>query len=200
MGLDPHILNRPVLAVVSRLVAQKGCDLLVQVIEDLLMLDVGLVILGVGEERYQTLLGKFSEKYPESIAVRIGFDESLAHRIMAGADMFLIPSQYEPCGLTQVYALKYGTVPIARATGGLGDTIDAFDPDSGEGTGFKFSEYEAKAFLNKIKDALNLFEDRPGWMRLVRNGMRADFWEKSAREYISLYEKVRDAARRKKPG
>ncbi|OEU50637.1 MAG: starch synthase [Desulfobacterales bacterium C00003060] len=201
MGLDRHILNRPVLAVVSRLVAQKGCGLLVQVIEDLLMLDVGLVILGVGEERYQTLLGKFSEKYPESIAVRIGFDESLAHRIMAGADMFLIPSQYEPCGLTQVYALKYGTVPIVRATGGLGDTIDAFDPDSGEGTGFKFSEYEAKAFLNKIKDALKLFEDGPAWMRLVRNGMRADFsWEKSAREYISLYEKVRDAARRKKPG
>jgi starch synthase len=114
---------------------------------------------------------------------------------MAGIDMLLVPSRYEPCGLTQIYALKYGTVPIVRATGGLDDTIEAFDLGSGEGTGFKFSDYEASAFLDKIREALEVFDDRPGWMKLIENGMRADFsWEKSAQEYVSLYEQLRKRA------
>jgi len=192
MGLEPRLVNRPVLAVVSRLTVQKGCDLLVQVIEDVLGLDVGLVILGAGEKRYQALLAELGEKHPKGIAVKLGFDEPMAHRIMAGADLLLIPSLYEPCGLTQAYALKYGTVPIVRATGGLDDTIEAFESGSGKGTGFKFSDYEPKAFLDKIKEALEVFEDRPGWMNLVKNGMRADFsWKKSAMQYLSLYKKVK---------
>lgn len=194
LGLHRRFVDRPVLGMVSRLAAQKGSDLLVQIVEDVVGLDAGLVILGAGEEKYQALLLELASKYPESVAVTIGFDEGLAHRIMAGIDMLLVPSRYEPCGLTQIYALKYGTIPIVRATGGLDDTIQQFDQNSGEGTGFRFVQYEAGAFLDQIKEALKVFEDRPGWMRLVKRGMREDFsWEKSAREYVALYEKVIDA-------
>ena len=150
------------------------------------------MVLGAGEEKYERFLIGLGKKYPESIAVRIGFDEPRAHRIMAGADMLLIPSRYEPCGLTQIYALKYGTVPIVRATGGLDDTIKEFDPVSGRGTGFKFVEYKAKAFLDQIKEAVSLFEEGTNWMKLVENGMRSDFsWERSAQEYIYVYDKAR---------
>lgn len=194
LGLDRRFVDRPVLGMISRLVAQKGCDLLVQIAQDIVQLDAGLVILGAGEEAYQKFLVKLGKEYPDSMAVRIGFDETLAHRIMAGADMLLVPSRYEPCGLTQIYALRYGTVPIVRATGGLDDTIEQFAPDSGQGTGFKFVDYEAKAFLEKIQEAVALFEDNTMWMRLVTNGMKCDFsWERSAREYVSLYEKVKQA-------
>ncbi len=192
LDLDQDLADRPIIAMISRLAAQKGCDLLVDVIEDVLRLDVGLVILGAGEERYQTLLVEFGEKYPGSIAVKIGFDEPLAHRIMAGADMLLLPSRYEPCGLTQMYALKYGTVPVVRATGGLDDTIVPFNPETGEGNGFKFSPYESVAFLGVIRQAVDLFLNSQVWKRLMVNGMKADFsWEESARKYILLYEKVR---------
>jgi starch synthase len=189
LGLHKRLADRPLLGMVSRLAAQKGSDLLVEIAQDLVKLGVGLVVLGAGEEKYQSFLAKLEKKYPESTAVRIGFDEPLAHRIMAGADMLLVPSRYEPCGLTQIYALKYGTVPIVRATGGLDDTIEQFDPASGKGTGFKFIEYEAEAFLDQIKRAVRLFEDGAGWMKLVENGMRCDFsWQRSARQYVSVYE------------
>jgi len=192
LDLDQDLADRPIIAMISRLAAQKGCDLLVDVIEDVLRLDVGLVILGAGEERYQALLVEFGEKYPGSIAVKIGFDEPLAHRIMAGADMLLLPSRYEPCGLTQMYALKYGTVPVVRATGGLDDTIVPFNPETGEGNGFKFSPYESVVFLGVIRQAVDLFLNSQAWKRLIVNGMKADFsWEESARKYILLYEKVR---------
>ncbi len=195
LGLHQRFVDRPVLGMVSRLAAQKGSDLLVQIVEDIVGLDAGLVILGAGEDKYQALFLELASKYPESVSVTIGFDEGLAHRIMAGIDIFLVPSRYEPCGLTQIYALKYGTIPIVRATGGLDDTIQQFDQNSGEGTGFKFVQYETGAFLDQIKEALKVFEDRPGWIRLVERGMRADFsWEKSAMEYVSLYEKVRKRA------
>jgi len=198
LGLDRRFVDRPVLGMISRLAAQKGCDLLVQIAQDIVQLDAGLVILGAGEETYQKFLVKLGREYPDSMAVRIGFDETLAHRIMAGADMLLVPSRYEPCGLTQIYALRYGTVPIVRATGGLDDTIEQFAPGSGQGTGFKFVDYEAKAFLEKIQEAVSLFEDNTTWMRLVTNGMKCDFsWERSAREYVSLYEKVKQAIKNK---
>ncbi len=197
LGLHRRFVDRPVLGMVSRLAAQKGSDLLGQIVEDVVRLDAGLVILGAGEDNYQALFLELARKYPESVAVTIGFDEGLAHRIMAGSDMLLVPSRYEPCGLTQIYALKYGTIPIVRATGGLDDTIQQFDQNSGEGTGFRFVQYETGPFLDQIKEALKVFEDRPGWMRLVESGMRADFsWEKSARDYVSLYEKVRERALR----
>jgi len=192
MGIDQHLVGRPVLAMISRLAAQKGCDLLVRVAEDLVRLDAGLVILGAGDEKYQVDLSELAKKYPESIAVRIDFDEPLAHRIMAGADMLLLPSRYEPCGLTQMYALKYGTVPVVRATGGLDDTIVPFNPETGEGNGFKFSPYESAAFLGVVRQAVDLFLNSKAWKRLMVNGMKADFsWEESARKYILLYEKVR---------
>jgi starch synthase len=192
LGLDQRFADRPLLAMISRLAAQKGCDLLVEIARDIVELDAGLVVLGAGEEKYERFLIGLGKKYPESIAVRIGFDEPRAHRIMAGADMLLIPSRYEPCGLTQIYALKYGTVPIVRATGGLDDTIKEFDPVSGRGNGFKFVEYEAEAFLDQIKEAVRLFEEGTNWMKLVENGMRSDFsWERSAQEYIYVYDKAR---------
>ncbi len=153
MDLDQRLMDRPVLAVVSRLTKQKGHDLLVEIIDDIVRLDSGLVILGAGEQEYHRALGELAQRYGGSMAVRFGFDEPLAHRIMAGADVLLAPSRYEPCGLTQIYALKYGTVPIVRATGGLDDTIHGFDPNAGKGTGFKFVDYEPGAFLEQIREA-----------------------------------------------
>ena len=123
--------------------------------------------------------------------VRIDFDESLAHRMLAGADLLLVPSRYEPCRLTQIYALRYGTVPVVRATGGLDDTIIPFDPASGEGNGFKFSGYEPQAFLASIREALDLFHRPTHWKRLMGNGMEADFsWKRSAERYVELYQSL----------
>lgn len=191
MNLDDGLLTRPLLAVISRLTVQKGYDLLLQVMEDIVALDAGLVILAAGEAKYKKPLDELQGRYADRIAVRIGFDDPLAHRIMAGADILLVPSRYEPCGLTQIYALKYGTVPIVRATGGLDDTIQQFDPRSGEGTGFKFAEFDARAFSDQIMAAVRTFSDSASWHRIIRNGMRADFsWEESAREYAGLYHKL----------
>ncbi len=191
VGLEERCKDRPIFAVISRLTAQKGYDLLLQIVDDVVRLDAGLVILGAGEQKYQRALGDLAQRYHERIAVRIGFDEPLARRILAGADMLLVPSRYEPCGMTQIYALRYGTVPIVRATGGLSDTIQQFDPKSGEGTGFKFVEYEKVAFLAQIQEAVRTYYDGPAWERLIKNGMKANFsWEEPAQKYASLYEKV----------
>ncbi|MDY6954583.1 MAG: glycogen synthase GlgA [Thermodesulfobacteriota bacterium] len=193
MGLDKRFLDRPVLAMVSRLAAHKGYDLLLEIAEEVVGLGAGLVILATGEEAYEQALGQVGQRFSDSVAVKIGFDEPLAHRIMAGADVFLAPSRYEPCGLTQIYALKYGTVPVVRATGGLDDTIEPFDQRSGQGNGFKFAAYEAEAFLAQIKKAFKVYEDRAAWQVLVKNGMGADFsWEESARRYVELYEKAKE--------
>lgn len=191
MGLRDSLISRPLFALVSRLTVQKGYDLLLDVIEALVGLDAGLVVLASGGSEYRAPLDAFRKRYPENIAIRIGFDEPLAHRIMAGADMFLAPSRYEPCGLTQIYALRYGTVPIVRATGGLDDTVCQFDPETGQGTGFKFTEFDAGAFLEQITRAVRMFNDRKAWATIVQNAMQADFsWDESARRYATLYEKV----------
>jgi starch synthase len=191
MGLDPTLSKRPLLGMVSRLDVQKGLDLLVQILDDILSLDVGLVILGSGDEQIQQAIQQAAQRYPGRISLRIGFDEPLAHRIMAGADIFLIPSRYEPCGLTQMYALKYGTVPVVRATGGLDDTIVQFVSRTGRGNGFKFHPYEAAAFLRAIQEAVALFTDLKAWRKLMANGMKADFsWEQSARKYLELYKSL----------
>lgn len=191
LHLDDEVLSRPLFAVISRLTVQKGYDLLVEVMEDIVKLDAGLVVLAAGEIKYQRPLEELAQKYPSRIAVRIGFDEPLAHRILAGADMLLVPSRYEPCGLTQIYALRYGTVPIVRATGGLDDTIRQFHLRTGEGTGFKFVEFEANAFLDQIRAAAETFNHKDSWSTIVRNGMMADFsWEESAQEYVSLFKKI----------
>jgi len=151
MNLDQSLKDKPLLGMISRLDSQKGLDILVKILDDILSLDVGLVILGAGNASIQRTLKKAARNNPGRIGISIGFDERLAHRILAGADMFLIPSRYEPCGLTQMYALKYGTIPIVRATGGLEDTIVPFNKQTGKGNGFTFTDYKPGAFFASIR-------------------------------------------------
>ena len=191
MNLDSSLEERPLLGMISRLDAQKGLDLLVKIVDEVVALDVGLVLLGAGDEHFEQALKEAVERSAGRVGLRIGFDEALAHRIMAGVDIFLVPSRYEPCGLTQMYALKYGTVPVVRATGGLDDTILQFDPRTGKGNGFTFKPYEAAAFLQAIRKTVALFTDLKAWRKLMANGMKADFsWEKSARKYLELYKSL----------
>jgi starch synthase len=181
----------PLLGMISRLADQKGFDLLAEILEELFTLDVGFVLLGTGEQKYHDLFQQIARKYPQKAGIRIAYDDRLAHKIEAGADFFLMPSKYEPCGLNQIYSLKYGTIPIVRATGGLDDTIVNYDPATGTGNGFKFSRYDAKEFLNQIKAAISLFSQPKHWKRLLQNAMTADFsWQKSAEAYLQLYRKA----------
>ncbi len=137
---------------------------------------------------------RLQKQFPHKIAVKVAYDNAIAHKIEAGADMFLMPSRYEPCGLNQIYSLKYGTVPIVRATGGLDDTIEPWDARTGKGTGFKFYEYSGESLLLTIKAALQAFRDEASWLVLMRNGMSRDFsWSASAKEYIKIYERARQS-------
>lgn len=189
--LPERLMNRPLLGVVSRLADQKGFDLLAAVMDKFMARDLGLVILGVGEDKYHTMLTALAQRYPEKIAVRLEFDERLAHKIEAGADMFLMPSRYEPCGLNQIYSLRYGTVPIVRATGGLYDTITPFNPTKGRGVGFRFTNYKPGSFWDATKTALDLFSQPETWRHIMKNGMAMDFsWQSSAEQYLKLYEKA----------
>ena len=191
MDLAPSLEEKPLLGMISRLDAQKGLDLLVEILDDILTREVGLVVLGSGDERIQEAIQDAMQRYPGKVGLKIGFDEPLAHRIMAGVDIFLIPSRYEPCGLTQMYALKYGTVPVVRATGGLDDTIEQYSVETKEGNGFKFEAFDAASFLEAIQQALHIFQDRSNWKNLMANGMKADFsWDRSAERYIALFRSV----------
>ena len=185
-------LSVPIIGIVSRFAAQKGFDLIGQVVDRLALEDVVLAVLGSGDKLYEEMFLRLARRVPGKIAVRIAYDNPLAHKIEAGADMFLMPSRYEPSGLSQMYSMKYGTVPIVRATGGLDDTIDPWDPRTKKGTGFKFQEYTGEALLRAIHQALQLYRDPASWQRLMRNGMSKDCsWRISAREYIRAYERVR---------
>lgn len=177
------------LAVVSRLAEQKGFDLLTAVLPGLLeTTDVQLVVLGSGDARYEERLAALAAAFPARAAAHFEFNEGLAHRIEAGADVFLMPSRYEPCGLNQLYSLRYGTVPLVRATGGLDDTVAEFDPATGTGTGFKFGPYTAEALRDAIARALGMYRRPAAWARLVQNDMVQDFsWDRSAREYARFY-------------
>ena len=187
----PENPDIPLIGMVSRLTAQKGFDLLEKALGELLSRDLQFVLLGTGDRQYQDFFQQASGRYQGKIAVQITFDESLAHKIIAGADLFLMPSRYEPGGLTQMYSLKYGTIPIVRATGGLKDTIQEFDPDTGKGNGFVFSSYEVRDLLGAVDRALELFPRRTQWRTLVKNAMAADFsWDRSARIYLDLYQKL----------
>jgi starch synthase len=178
----------PVLGMVGRLTKQKGLDILTEVLGRIVRLDTCVVLLGTGEPEYHEALGALARKHPKRIGLRLGFDEALAHKIEAGSDLFLMPSQFEPCGLNQMYSLRYGTVPVVRATGGLDDTITRFDQSTGTGNGFKFMEYTGQALLSEVKSAVRLFADPKAWARLVANGMACDFsWDVSARKYVGLY-------------
>ncbi len=158
-------------------------------------LDIAIVVLGTGEKKYHELFSALSKKYPEKLGVKLAFDNTLAHKIEAGADIFLMPSRYEPCGLNQMYSLRYGTVPVVRATGGLDDTISDYDDDD-EPNGFKFKEYSAAELFKKLKRATGVFKDKDAWLSLVKRGMAEDFsWEKSAKRYMELYRQVAKKAK-----
>ena len=185
---DPNV---PLLGIISRLTDQKGFDILAPIMEDLMGLGLQFVLLGTGEEEYNLLFQKIGQKYPRQAGIRIAFDNVLAHKIEAGADMFLMPSHYEPCGLNQIYSLRYGTIPVVRATGGLDDTIDDFNPMTEEGTGFKFLDYTPPCLLEAIQRAVQVFRNRPVWEKLMVRAMAQDFsWGQSAQEYVKMYEKI----------
>src|SRR4051812_42829120 len=191
-GITEADSSLPVIGIVSRFAAQKGFDLIAQIMERLAREEMIIVALGSGDKTYEEMFLRLSKQFPRKIAVKIAYDNAVAHKIEAGSDMFLMPSKYEPCGLNQIYSLKYGTVPIVRATGGLDDTIEHWDPRTNRGTGFKFSEYNGESLLLTIKEALSAYKDQTSWQVLMRNGMNKDFsWNASAREYGKVYERVR---------
>jgi starch synthase len=178
----------PIVGLVSRLVDQKGFDLIEQAERDLLKLEARFVILGTGQARYQELFKTWMASHPERVHYRPGFDEPFAHRIEAGADLFLMPSRYEPCGLNQMYSLRYGTAPIVRATGGLADTVHDFDPSSRTGTGFVFQRYEPAEMLGALRRAFTVYRQPHLWSQLRANGMLCDFsWRRSADGYDAMY-------------
>ncbi|MDT8317831.1 MAG: glycogen synthase GlgA [bacterium] len=192
----PYIGDVPLIGMVSRLDAQKGFELIEKAEKNLLGLPLQLVFLGKGSKSIQAFLKKMAKKHPEKVGLKIGYDNALAHKIEAGADIFLMPSHYEPCGLNHLYSLKYGTIPIVRATGGLDDTIVAYSPAGKKGNGFKFRAYTADAMLKSIKKALHIFSSEPKeWERLQITAMREEHsWEKSAANYIEIYGKALLAA------
>jgi starch synthase len=186
---DPIV---PLLGIVSRFAAQKGFDLIAQAADRLAREEMNLVVLGSGDKAYEEMFQRLAKQFPNKIAIKVAYDNAVAHKIEAGADMFLMPSRYEPCGLNQIYSLKYGTVPIVRATGGLDDTIEPWDARTGKGTGFKFTDYNGEALLATVKQALLAYRDQSSWQTLMRNGMSKDFsWGASAREYGKVYDRVR---------
>ena len=183
-GLPGEAMDRPLAGIVSRLASQKGFDLVAQVAPQLAAEEWTLVVLGSGEPNCEQLFQELAAAYPAKVAVKIAYDNALAHKIEAGSDLFLMPSRYEPCGLNQIYSLRYGTVPVVRATGGLDDTID-------ESTGFKFKEYTGEALLATVRAALAAYGDTAGWRRLMLNGMAKDYsWRASASAYVELYRRL----------
>jgi starch synthase len=181
-------VDRPLIGMVGRLSAQKGLDLVLQSLEEILSLGVNLVILGKGDESYHRGFSEAAQRYRGRISVTIGFEESLAHKIYAGSDFFLIPSKYEPCGLGQLISMKYGTLPIGRRTGGLADTIQDYNPLAVRGTGFLFSDYTSSAMQDAIKRALCVYTDMDKFQKMIVSAMKMDFsWKRSAERYIELY-------------
>jgi starch synthase len=183
-GLPPEAMDLPLAGMVARFTQQKGADILAEAAAGMVAEDVYLVALGTGDPEYEECFRKLAAEFPGRIAVRVGFDNPLAHRIEAGADMFLMPSRYEPCGLNQIYSLRYGTVPVVRATGGLDDTIE-------EGTGFKFTECTGKALLDAVRAAVAAYSQPERWREMMRRGMARDFsWKTSAAAYSALYRRL----------
>lgn len=202
MGLphDEAALARPLVGMVSRLADQKGFDLVAQVAESLLDLEATFVVLGSGERRYEDLWRALAARRPDRVAAHVGFDERLAHLIEGGADLFLMPSRFEPCGLNQMYSLRYGTVPVVRATGGLVDSVQPWDAATKKGTGFLFADYSGDAMLGALTEALRVFADKAQWARLQQNGMKADFsWDRAAKGYVTVYKRVIAARRARRP-
>jgi starch synthase len=185
----PTRANLPLIGAVSRLTEQKGFDLVAEIAEDLARLDVQLAVLGTGSKDLETRLQDLARRFPTKLAVQVAHDEALAHQIEAGSDMFVMPSRFEPCGLNQLYSLRYGTIPIVRGVGGLDDTIVDYDPKTRTGNGFKFEEYTGPALLSAIKRAVSAYHTGDAWRDMMLHAMREDFsWSVSARRYLELYE------------
>ncbi|ACO34540.1 MULTISPECIES: glycogen synthase GlgA [Acidobacterium] len=183
--------NIPVLSIVSRFATQKGFDILADAADRLLAKDVVLIVLGTGEPYYENIFREMQNHHPGKVFVKVAYDNALAHKVEAGGDLFLMPSRYEPCGLNQIYSLRYGNVPVVHATGGLDDTIQPWNGAEKSGTGFKFHDYSADALLGSIDEALAVFADKAAWQTLMRNGMAQDYsWTKPAQEYEALYNEV----------
>lgn len=185
LSLDPDVL---LIGMISRLADQKGFDILAEASDQLMEMDLQFVLLGTGEERYHRIFANLAGKYEGQAAVFLKFDAALARRIYAGSDAFLMPSRFEPCGLGQMIAMRYGSVPIVRSTGGLADTVEDYDPATGQGNGFAFSDYSEEALLAAVKRAVETYSRKDTWRTLMERGMRADFsWQASARKYVELY-------------
>jgi len=189
--LNLPVGDMPVISIISRLVEQKGLDIVGVILEELMTMDIQLVVLGTGEGRYENLFRNFAMRYPHKVSANITYVEELAQRIYAGSDMFLMPSVYEPCGLGQLFAMRYGTIPIVRKTGGLADTVKHFDPPLGTGNGFVFEDFVASGLMWAMREALALY-GTDTWNTLVRNAMACDFsWRSVASEYIDMYKRVK---------
>ncbi|MBU2229358.1 glycogen synthase, partial [Patescibacteria group bacterium] len=186
----PENKDIPVIGMVSRLTDQKGLDLILEIIDELATLEVQMVFLGTGDKALEDKLEESTQKYPRKIAARIEFDAVLAQQIYAGTDLFFMPSRFEPCGLGQMISMRYGTVPIVRATGGLKDSVINYNHQSGAGTGFVFQNYESSELLAVTKKSLKMYEEKEFWKKLVASCLNQDFsWTQSAQKYIELYEK-----------
>jgi starch synthase len=191
----PFDENVPLIGIVSRLVAQKGFDIIASGIKELMELNAYWIIIGGGEPEYEKVLKYMAYYYPEKVYIQIGYNNELSHLIEAGADIFLMPSRYEPCGLNQIYSLKYGTVPVVRKTGGLADTIQDWNELLAHGletgTGYSFNDYSQEALIHTIKRAVHDFDIKSVWNKIQLNGMNKDYsWKRSAEKYINLYEKA----------
>ena len=181
----------PVIAMVSRIVSDKGFDLVADIMKELLEMDVQFVLLGQGEKEYEDIFEEYSAMDPEMVSSNIVFSTKMAKQIYAGADIFLMPSLNEACGLSQLIALRYGTVPIVRETGGLKDTVQNYEPGTDSGTGFVFREYDSRELLDTIKKAVETYRQKESWSKLVIRAMSADnSWDKSSKMYIGIYENM----------
>ena len=191
----PEEPDRPIIAIISRLVAQKGYDLIRQAARGILDTGAFFIALGAGAREYEDFLQSWHDTAPQRVGIYKGYaGEPLAHQIEAGADMFLMPSLYEPCGLNQMYSMRYGTVPVVRATGGLDDTVQSFDPATGQGNGFKFGPYSAPAMLDKIREAIYFYSEPDTWVQIQRNGMAVDnSWSAAANKYVGVYREIAGA-------
>jgi len=194
-GIDDAGL--PLFGIVSRLSSQKGLDLIFRSLDELLGMKANIIVLGKGEEYYESLFRTAAGKFRGRLFVKTGFDEALSHLVYSGCDFFLMPSKYEPCGLGQLISMKYGTIPVARKTGGLADTIQDYNHRLSTGTGFLFSDFTPEALQDSVKRAINVFNDRKRMKKLIHDAMASDFsWRKSAVRYLELYKKAMGEVKR----
>lgn len=197
LGLEHR--DVPVISMITRLADQKGLDILSHVFHEMMQRDVQFVLLGTGETRFEYFLREMASRYPGRVSINIFFDETLAQQIYAGSDLFLMPSRFEPCGLGQMFSLRYGTIPIVRKTGGLADTIFPYDKETKKGNGFLFENYDGGGILWALDQALSIYNmGKDEWSNVVRNAMNSNYsWANSASEYIKLYDELKEEARPK---